>query len=78
VKDMATKHPRLNIVLEVPLYSAVQRLAKKDGVSLSLKARDLISEALESYEDASWTKLAECREKTFHKKSTLTHKQIWS
>lgn len=75
---MATKHPRLNVVLETPLYSAVRRLAKKDGVSLSLKARDLILEALEAYEDAYWIKVAESREKTFHKKSALTHRQVWS
>ena len=74
---MSTKHPRLNVVLEMPLYSAIQRLARKDGVSLSLKARDLILEALESYEDAYWTKVAESRDKTLHKKSALTHKQIW-
>lgn len=75
---MSTKNPRLNVVLEAPLYSAIRRLARKDGVSLSLKARDLILEALESYEDAYWTKTAESREKTLNKKSTLTHKQIWS
>lgn len=75
---MATKHPRLNVVLEMPLYSAVQRLAKKERVSLSLKARDLILEALESYEDGYWTKAVESREKTFHKKSALSHKQVWS
>ena len=74
---MATKHPRLNVVLEKPLYRAVESLAKKDGVSLSFKARDLIHEALESYEDVFWVKIAEAREKTFSKKSALTHKQVW-
>jgi hypothetical protein len=74
---MATKHPRLNIVLETPLYAAVEHLAKKDHVSLSLKARDLIREALESYEDVHWNKIAEVREKTFSKKSGLSHKQVW-
>ncbi|PIY82988.1 MAG: hypothetical protein COX96_03210 [Candidatus Omnitrophica bacterium CG_4_10_14_0_2_um_filter_44_9] len=74
---MATKNPRLNVVLEMPLYSAIRHLAKKDHVSLSLKARDLIREALEFYEDAYWSDIAETREKTFSKKSALTHKQIW-
>ena len=74
---MATKNPRLNVVLEAPLYSAVRHLAQKDHVSLSLKARDLIREALECYEDAYWAEIAESREKTFSKKSALTHKQIW-
>ena len=75
---MATKHPRLNVVLESPLYSALQRLAKKEGVSLSLKARDLIREALETYEDAYWAKVATSREKTLRKRSALTHKQVWA
>ncbi|MEW6008724.1 MAG: antitoxin, RHH family protein [Candidatus Omnitrophota bacterium] len=75
---MSTKNPRLNVVLEAPLYLAIQRMARKDGVSLSLKARDLIREAIESYEDAYWLKVAQLREKTLHKKSALNHKQIWS
>ena len=75
---MATKHPRLNVVLESPLYTAVQRLAKREGVSLSLKARDLIREALEIYEDRYWARIAASREKTLRKKPVLTHKQIWS
>ena len=74
---MATKNPRLNVVLEAPLYSAIQYLAKKEHVSLSLKARDLIREALEYYEDARWGKIAQAREKTFSKKTALTHKQVW-
>jgi hypothetical protein len=74
---MSTKNPRLNVVLEPPLYSAVQHLAKKDHVSLSLKARDLIREALEYYEDVRWGQMAEAREKTFSKKTALTHKQVW-
>ena len=75
---MATKNPRLNVVLEMPLYLTIQKLAKKDGVSLSLKARDLIREALEAYEDSYWGTMAEAREKTLSKKSALTHKQVWS
>lgn len=74
---MSTKNPRLNVVLEAPLYSALRHLAQKDQVSLSLKARDLIREALESYEDSYWAKTAESREKTFSRKAALTHKQIW-
>lgn len=75
---MATKNPRLNVVLEQPLYAAIRRLAKKEGVSLSLKARDLIREAIEYCEDAYWSKEANRRERTFTKKMALTHKQIWS
>lgn len=75
---MSTKNPRLNVVLEPPLYRAIRRLAKKDGVSLSLKARDLIHQAIEYCEDFYWAEEAKKREKTFNKKSTLTHKKVWS
>lgn len=75
---MSTKNPRLNVVLEPPVYSAIKQLAKKDGISLSLKARDLIRQALEYCEDLYWTKEANIREKTLSKKTTLTHKQVWS
>ena len=39
---MPTTKPRINIILEEPLYKTVEELANRDGVSLSLKARDLI------------------------------------
>ncbi len=48
---MASKHPRLQVVLEKPLYEAVAVLARQDDTSMSLKARDLIREALEHLED---------------------------
>lgn len=75
---MSTKNPRLNVVLEPPLYSVIKHLAKRDGVSLSLKARDLIQQAIEYCEDLFWTQEANRREKTFSKKSALAHKQVWS
>ncbi|MFN3476353.1 MAG: ribbon-helix-helix domain-containing protein [Candidatus Methylomirabilales bacterium] len=36
---MPAKNPRVNVVLEKPLYEALRRLAKQDGVSLSLRPR---------------------------------------
>ena len=74
---MSTKHPRLNVVLEPSLYAAILRLARKEGVSLSLKARDLIRQALEYCEDVYWTKEAKTREKTFSRKKAIRHKKIW-
>jgi len=74
---MSTKLPRLNVVMEPYVYQAVNRLAKKEGLSLSLVARDLIREALEIYEDVFWAKEAEARETTFIKKKALTHKEVW-
>ena len=74
---MPTKNPRINVVLEKPLYKNVERLAKRDGVSLSLKVRDLVKEALEIEEDINLSKLAETREKTFNKKKSLKHNEVW-
>lgn len=74
---MATKLPRLNVVLEPPVYFAIVDMAKKDGVSLSLKARDLIIEALEFCEDGFWAKQAKLRERTFNRKKALSHKKVW-
>jgi len=45
---MPTKNPRINVVLEKPLYDSVRRLAEKEDVSLSLKIRDLVRAALEA------------------------------
>lgn len=73
---MATKHPRLNVVLERPVFRSVERLAAKDGVSMSWKARELIRRALELYEDAYWAEQAYERAKTFDRKKALTHEQI--
>ena len=75
---MPTKHPRLNVVLEPPVYRSVKQLARRDGVSLSLKARDLIRDALELYEDAYLAELAHERARTFDRRKALTHEQVWA
>jgi len=75
---MPTKHPRLNVVLESPTYRFVERLAKHEGVSLSLIARELIREALELHEDAYLTERAHERAKTFDRSKALTHEQVWA
>ena len=74
---MPTKNPRINIVLEKPLYASIERLAKRDGVSLSLKARDLVKEALEIEEDITLSSFAEERERTFSKAKALNHDEVW-
>ncbi len=74
---MATKNPRLNVVLEPSLMKGVDHLAKAQGVSLSTMARDLIKEALETYEDGQWQKIAHKRDATLTSKKTLSHDQVW-
>lgn len=74
---MPAKNPRVNVVLEPPLYEALSRLARRDGTSLSLKARDLLRDALEMYEDLALDRLAEERERTFNRSRALSHRQVW-
>jgi hypothetical protein len=74
---MPTKNPRINVVLEKPLYKSIEHLAKREGVSLSLKMRDLVKEALEIEEDVALARLAEEREKTLKKSKTLKHEKVW-
>ena len=74
---MPTKNPRINVVLEKPLYRKVESIARKDGVSLSLKVRDLVKEALEIEEDIALTGIAEEREKTFTRRKSLSHNEVW-
>ena len=74
---MPTKNPRVNIVVEPPLYIAMQDLAACEGVSMSTVARDLIREAIDLREDVALAALADTRIKTFDKKKALTHKDVW-
>jgi hypothetical protein len=75
---MPAKNPRINVVLDVPLYKSVQFLAEKDGVSLSTKVRDLLKEALEIQEDIYLTAFAEERESTLPESPAMSHEEIWS
>ncbi len=68
---MPTTLPRISTVVERPIYEAVAMLAKKDGVSLSQKARDLLLEALELIEDAGLEAIVERRRKNLGKSISL-------
>ena len=50
---MPTKNPRVMTTLEPPLYEWVNKTAKSDGISISLKLRDIIRH---TYENAYWSK----------------------
>jgi len=75
---MPAKNPRINVVLDPPLYKNVQFLAEKDGVSLSTKVRDLLKDAMEIQEDIYLAELAEKRETTLAVNETLNHDETWS
>jgi hypothetical protein len=63
--------------LEKPLYRTIEHIAKRDGVSMSLKVRDLVKQALEIEEDLALSAFAESREKTFKRATALKHEKVW-
>lgn len=71
---MPSTLPRISAVVERPIYEAVELLAKKDGVSLSQKARDLLREALELIEDAGLEAIVERRRK--NKARSIPHAEL--
>ena len=74
---MPTRNPRVNIVVEPPIYGVMHDLAASEGVSMSTLARDLIREALELREDITLAVWATQREKTFSRKQALSHEETW-
>jgi hypothetical protein len=74
---MPARNPRVNVVLEKPLYEAVGHLAKEEGVSLSTAVRDLVKEAIEIREDIDLARFAETRERTPRRSRALSHKNVW-
>ena len=74
---MATKNPRLNVVLDKDLYAAIAVMAKEHGISMSLQARDLLREAAELQEDTYWNAAAEKRVKTYARGKAVSHADAW-
>lgn len=74
---MPAKNPRINVVVEKPLYAALQDLAEDEGISLSMLMRDLVKEALEIREDRALTDFATEREEGFDRDQALSHEDVW-
>ena len=74
---MPAKNPRISVVLEKPLYNSVEYLARREGISMSLKVRDLVREAVDLEEDIALSTLAEKRERTLKETKALKHEEIW-
>jgi predicted DNA-binding protein len=75
---MPAKNPRINVVLENPLYKQVQFLARQDGVSMSAKVRELLKEIIETQEDIFLSEIASERETRWKDSEAIPHKEIWS
>lgn len=74
---MPATNPRVNVVLDEPLYQGLRRWAKRDGISLSLKVRDLVKDALDIEEDRVLSNIADGRIATFDRKAAKTHAEVW-
>ena len=75
---MPAKNPRINVVLENPLYKQVQFLARKDGVSMSAKVRELLKEIIETQEDIFLSEIASERETRWKDSEAISHNEVWS
>ena len=76
-RSHAVKNPRINIVVDPPVYEQIEQLAERRGISLSMVARDLIREALVMEEDVELAQLAGEREATFREDAALSHEEVW-
>ncbi len=74
---MFTKRPRINMVIEKPVFSAIKKLAEENDLSLSAQVRELVLKALEELEDIELSVLAAERLRTFSRSKALSHKQLW-
>ena len=59
---MPTKNPRLNVVLDGELYEMIAKIAKQEGKSMSVVAKELMGDALEKHEDLLLSEMAMKRE----------------
>lgn len=73
---MPTKQPRLNVVLEPYLHKVIALMAREEGISLSLKARDLLKEAVEAHEDVALNRMAENRAKSFKGRKSVPASEV--
>lgn len=76
-EDMPTKHPRINVALEKPLYSIIEELARLKGLSMSMVTRELIKEAIEIEEDTLLASFAEERDQSLAEAKALKHDEVW-
>ena len=74
---MATKNPRINVVLDGPVYGAVKRISGKYKISMSMVIRDMVKEELERFEDDYLSGVAAKRDKTLKKGRVKSHRDVW-
>jgi len=74
---MPTTKPRLIVTLEPGLHQKIQRLAHRNGMTLSQAAHDLIREAAEDVEEWGLVKLARERLESLGHRKLIPHSKFW-
>ena len=74
---MPSTNPRINVVCEQPLYTAIAEIASRDGASLSSVAHELLLESLELREDIALAKVADKRAAGFDRATALTDDEVF-
>lgn len=74
---MPTEKTRINITVPAGLDAIMEKLARRDRVSLSAKALELLRRALEIEEDATLLTIANQREKSASPTTYLSHQEVW-
>ncbi|MBT4762967.1 MAG: ribbon-helix-helix protein, CopG family [Bdellovibrionaceae bacterium] len=72
---MPTKNPRLNVVVNDEIYKIIEKLATREGKSMSVVAKELLEDAIDKHEDLLLSELAQNREKT--SKKAVPHDKAW-
>lgn len=72
---MPTLKKRINITLSDDLIEALTALAKKEDLPVATKAKELLKEILEMYEDEVWNELLSKRSK--QTKKYVSHDKAW-
>jgi len=72
---MPTKNPRLNVVIDTELYQIIEKIAEKEGKSLSVVAKELMEDAIEKHEDLVFSQMAAKRD--IKNAKVLDHANVW-
>lgn len=75
---MATKNPRLNVVLNPHLFKLVKLMALQESKTMSMIAQELIQFAMERAEDYQLSLMAMQREKMNSGKKRISHEEAWN
>lgn len=72
---MPTTKFRVNLSIPADVQRSLQKLAKRDHISITTKTLNLVYQALEIEEDAALMKIVKAREKI--KGKYISHEDAW-